>query len=697
MVIEIKRRMNFLIISNAFVLILVFLLSNESYAQLTDDLHQRTLYELANHTSSIQSSGIPVGHEPVAIINYGSKIYVTNSNDNTVSVIDGITNTKIKDIPVRDEPEDISIDPNTNTAYVTNVANGTVSVIDLKNNVDVKNITVGNSPENIIYHYLNKIYVTNVANGTVSVIDAKNNTKIKDIQVGTSPKNVVIARDTMYVANGNNKVIAINGTTYINIKNISVGDSPSVIRFNPHTNTIYVANSGSDTVSVIDVKNNTNIKNITVGDRPQDIVIPQYRNTIYVANSGSDTVSVIDGDNNTKIKDIKVGRDPSKIGINDNAKMVYVLNHEDGTISVINSKNNTKIKDIKVGRDPSGILIGPTKNSIYVVNQGDDTVSVIDDIANKVVSGATFEINPFNSGHIECDKDKLIVPLSKQFYINSGALCTAKPSQGFEFVNWQENLNGNTTQLLQVASSPSIFDSILDIFHMNHDKQEATLPITKFGNFTANFKALPPPVPAEYIATLFSVVVTAFVGTWLTPTVIGWRKTRNQGKKLEYYHNLINSLYDDNVINEKDIGKLNNLKNKIATEYTKGKINKEQFDKLVDETSIKYGEIFRNEIDSLSTSKNEKDKQLADLAYKIDDIYNNGKINKEQFDKLKEEISLRYRGIFKHEVDSLDNLSEYDKENKIMEIQKDIEDAYASKKLNELHYNLLQKRLANFK
>jgi uncharacterized membrane protein len=100
-------------------------------------------------------------------------------------------------------------------------------------------------------------------------------------------------------------------------------------------------------------------------------------------------------------------------------------------------------------------------------------------------------------------------------------------------------------------------------------------------------------------------------------------------------------LYDDNVINEKDIGKLNNLKNKIATEYTKGKINKEQFDKLVDETSIKYGEIFRNEIDSLSTSKNEKDKQLADLAYKIDDIYNNGKINKEQFDKLKEEISLR--------------------------------------------------------
>jgi hypothetical protein len=30
---------------------------------------------------------------------------------------------------------------------------------------------------------------------------------------------------------------------------------------------------------------------------------------------------------------------------------------------------------------------------------------------------------------------------------------------------------------------------------------------------------------------LFTVVVTAFVGTWLIPSVIGWRKSRNQGKK----------------------------------------------------------------------------------------------------------------------------------------------------------------------
>ena len=73
-----------------------------------------------------------------------------------------------------------------------------------------------------------------------------------------------------------------------------------------------------------------------------------------------------------------------------------------------------------------------------------------------------FSTEPFNAGHIECDKDKLIARVAQQFYIWSGSECTAKPNQGFEFVSWQENLGGNSTQLIKFSSPPSIWDSILD-------------------------------------------------------------------------------------------------------------------------------------------------------------------------------------------------------------------------------------------
>jgi hypothetical protein len=44
--------------------------------------------------------------------------------------------------------------------------------------------------------------------------------------------------------------------------------------------------------------------------------------------------------------------------------------------------------------------------------------------------------------------------------------------------------------------------------------------------------------------------------------------------------------------------------------------------------------------------------------------------------------------IFKNEIDSLNNLSQYSKENELLTIRSSIEDAYARGKLNESHYEL---------
>ena len=140
---------------------------------------------------------------------------------------------------------------------------------------------------------------------------------------------------------------------------------------------------------------------------------------------------------------------------------------------------------------------------------------------------------------------------------------------------------------------------------------------------------------------MFTVVVTAFVGTWLTPTVIAWRKARNQGKKLESYYNQINRLYDDDRLSEKDIDELNDLKNSITDEYTRGKISKEQYDKLVDETSIKYREIFKNNLTSLkAVSENDKETKLDNIEKDVKDIHGKGKITNEQFTRLKKEVSI---------------------------------------------------------
>jgi hypothetical protein len=107
---------------------------------------------------------------------------------------------------------------------------------------------------------------------------------------------------------------------------------------------------------------------------------------------------------------------------------------------------------------------------------------------------------------------------------------------------------------------------------------------------------------------LFTVVVTALVGSWLTPTIIGWRKAKKQGRKFAYYNKEVRNLYSDGKLDKNDISKLDILKNDIAYAYTRGKINKEQHEELMKDISIQYEEIFKKEIESLNNLTNNENK-----------------------------------------------------------------------------------------
>jgi YVTN family beta-propeller protein len=74
---------------------------------------------------------IPVGTVPmgVATTPRTNTIYVTNSVDNTVSVISGRTNKVVATIPVGNDPFAVAANPRTNTAYVANDRSRTVSVL----------------------------------------------------------------------------------------------------------------------------------------------------------------------------------------------------------------------------------------------------------------------------------------------------------------------------------------------------------------------------------------------------------------------------------------------------------------------------------------------------------------------------------------------------------------------------------------
>jgi len=199
---------------------------------------------------------IPVGTSPVgvAVNSTGSTVYVTNSFDNTVSVINVATNTVVGTVPVGNNPGAVVVSGN--IAYVANQGSNSVSMINTSSNNVVGNLSVGAAPDALAVNPKGTaLYVANAGNNDVSVISIPNNkADVINIPVGSGPAGVAVdpTNGTVYVTNLNsNNVSVINPTTHAVTATIAVGTEPNGLVVDPENRTVYVVDSSNAAVSEI--------------------------------------------------------------------------------------------------------------------------------------------------------------------------------------------------------------------------------------------------------------------------------------------------------------------------------------------------------------------------------------------------------------------------------------------------------------
>lgn len=169
-----------------------------------------------------------------------------------------------------------------------------------------------------------------------------------------------------------------------------VAQNPAGITINPNTNKLYIANSYTNTISVIDSVTSQVLKTIKVGNYPTALLLDPILNLIYVLNVDSGSVSVIEGSNDKLIKTIPVGPSPTSISINPYSHKTYVADGSNYDVYVIDSlNNNSDITQIKTGggiRDLGiGIAVNELTNNIYVANPATNNITVINGDTNRIV------------------------------------------------------------------------------------------------------------------------------------------------------------------------------------------------------------------------------------------------------------------------------------------------------------------------
>src|SRR2546426_7487870 len=202
--------------------------------------------------------------------------------------------------------------------------------------------------------------------------DSRGGTVIATVPVGNGPWGVGFdsGNGYAYVANsGSNTTTVISGTSVV--ATVSVESFPLGVGYDSGNGYIYVANLYSTNVSVI--SGTTVVATIPVGNGPVGVAYDSRNGYVYVANEGSHSVTVISG--TTVVATIPVGTLPSSVAYDSGNGYVYVANSYSNNVSVISGI--AVIGTIPVGHDPRGVGYDSGHGYVYVTNWGSNTVSVI--------------------------------------------------------------------------------------------------------------------------------------------------------------------------------------------------------------------------------------------------------------------------------------------------------------------------------
>ena len=211
---------------------------------------------------------------------------------------------------------------------------------------------------------------------------------------------------------------------------------PIVPAITPDGSHVYLTNSASNNVSVIDMANYTEITRIAVGNNPWGAAVTPDGLKVYITNKDDNTVSVINTTSNTVINTIGVNNEPLGIAINPSGSKAYVANKGNHTVSVINISSDTVIKTVPVGLNPQWLVFNKDGKYVYVSNLGSDCVSIIDAGNDTVIHTASVDSDP---------KGMCALPDGSEIYVATGETISIINTTDFSVTSFTPEYNSPLT------------------------------------------------------------------------------------------------------------------------------------------------------------------------------------------------------------------------------------------------------------
>ncbi len=225
------------------------------------------------------------------------------------------------------------------------------------------------------------VFLTSLATGTITLLDDQTLSKMADFHTEGTPCSMAWAANRLYITDqAKNRVLILDPVRRQILGQIDLPahSAPKGIAALPNGKLMYVAESGSDDVAVIETASNRLLLRTRVPAGPGRVTVTPNGNFLIVLNSGCDQVTFISTLNQKVVGTVKVGQVPTTAVVASDNRTAYVSNRLSNTVSVLDIPERKVTGTIATGTGPTGLSLSKDDTRLYVANAKDNTIGVYD-------------------------------------------------------------------------------------------------------------------------------------------------------------------------------------------------------------------------------------------------------------------------------------------------------------------------------
>lgn len=221
------------------------------------------------------------------------------------------------------------------------------------------------------------VYIPSFDENIVYVIDAQNDL-VQDRIFFDQPFSLAVSSDStrIFVATGQQEVVVWDQRAREVVSRLAVGAKPYEQTFSQDGKYLFVSNSFSDNLSVIDTKELEVIATVSVGRDPRGMgVLGRF---LYVASFDDGVLSVVSVDSLSEVGQVLIGGRPNEVLSDEKRGRLYVTDSFNNQVVIVEGAQGIVLKRVEVDEFPLGMTIDRAGQKLYVVGYSRNTISVVD-------------------------------------------------------------------------------------------------------------------------------------------------------------------------------------------------------------------------------------------------------------------------------------------------------------------------------